>query len=73
MGGGLANKRADEEKKKKQATMELSSMLFPPQQEAAALLTVLGCWVAAVSPLLVPLPKMETQHGLPVTPGFNQL
>lgn len=48
-------------------------MLLPPQQEAAALLTVLGSWVAAVSPLLIPLPKMETQHGLPVTPGFNQL
>lgn len=28
---------------------------------------------AAVSPFLIPLPKLETQHSLPITPYFNQL
>lgn len=45
-----------------------------PQQEAAVLLKgfrQLGC---SCQPFVdSPLPKMETQHGLPVTPGFNQL
>lgn len=48
-------------------------LFFPCNKRLLSLAMFVSSCAAAVSPFLIPLPKPETQHGLPITPCFNQL
>lgn len=51
----------------------MSMLFFPHNRRLLLLPMVFTSCTAAVSPFLILLPKLETQHGLPITPCFNQL
>lgn len=52
--------------------MELLVYFFPYNRRLLSLPMFVSSCVAAVSPSLIPLPKVETQHSLAITPYFNQ-